>query len=64
MAITPQEALLSCIEHQEIKHDDMMQIMRSIMSGELSPMLTAAILTGLRTKKETIGEITDRKSVV
>jgi anthranilate phosphoribosyltransferase len=58
MAITPQEALLSCIEHQEIKHDDMMHIMRSIMSGELSPMLTAAILTGLRTKKETIGEIT------
>ena len=58
MAITPQEVLLSCIEHQEIKHDDMMHTMRSIMSGELSPMLTAAILTGLRTKKETIGEIT------
>ena len=58
MAITPQEALQCLIEHKEIQHDDMMQIMRSIMSGELSPMLTAAILTGLRTKKETIGEIT------
>ncbi|MFM6962343.1 MAG: anthranilate phosphoribosyltransferase [Polynucleobacter victoriensis] len=58
MAITPQEALQCLIEHQEIAHDDMMQIMRSIMSGELSPMLTAAILTGLRTKKESIGEIT------
>ena len=58
MAITPQEVLLRCIEHQEIPHEDMMQVMRSIMSGELSPVLTAAILTGLRTKKETVGEIT------
>jgi anthranilate phosphoribosyltransferase len=58
MSITPQEALLRCIEHREIFHDEMLQIMRSIMTGELSPMMTAAILTGLRTKKETIGEIT------
>jgi anthranilate phosphoribosyltransferase len=64
MDITPQEVLLSCIEHQEIKHDDMLHIMRSIMSGELSPMLTAAILTGLRTKKETIGEITAAAQVM
>jgi anthranilate phosphoribosyltransferase len=35
----------------------MLQIMRAIMSGELSPTMTAAILTGLRSKKETIGEI-------
>jgi anthranilate phosphoribosyltransferase len=58
MSITPQEALLRCIEHREIFHDEMLQIMRSIMTGELSPIMTAAILTGLRTKKETIGEIT------
>ena len=31
--------------------------MRQIMSGEVSPVMTAAILTGLRVKKETIGEI-------
>lgn len=58
MAINPQEVLLCCIDHQEIPHEEMMQIMRAIMSGELSPILTAAILTGLRTKKETVGEIT------
>lgn len=58
MAITPQEALLRCIEHREIFHDEMLDLMRSIMRGELSPSLTAALLVGLRTKKETIGEIT------
>ena len=64
MSITPQEALLRCIEHREIFHDEMLQIMRSIMTGELSPMMTAAILTGLRTKKETIGEITAAATVM
>jgi anthranilate phosphoribosyltransferase len=32
--------------------------MRLIMGGEISPVMTAANLAGLRTKKETIGEIT------
>jgi hypothetical protein len=32
--------------------------MRQIMAGEISPVMTAAILAGLRVKKETIGEIT------
>ncbi len=58
MAITPQEALLRCIEHREIFHDEMLELMRSIMRGELSSNLTSALLVGLRTKKETIGEIT------
>ena len=58
MAITPQEALLRCIEHREIFHDEMLELMRSIMRGELSSNLTSALLLGLRTKKETIGEIT------
>jgi anthranilate phosphoribosyltransferase len=31
--------------------------MRQIMKGEISPLMVAAILTGLRVKKETIGEI-------
>lgn len=57
MTITPQEALQRCIEHRELFHDEMLQIMRAIMSGELSPTMTAAILTALRSKKETIGEI-------
>ena len=58
MAITPHEALQRTIEHREIFHDEMLSLMRQIMAGELSPLMTAAIITGLRVKKETIGEIT------
>ena len=57
MPITPQEALQRTIEHREIFHDEMVELMRQIMRGEVSPTMTAAILTGLRVKKETIGEI-------
>jgi anthranilate phosphoribosyltransferase len=38
--------------------------MRMIMSGEMSPTMTAAILTGLRVKKETIGEISAAAQVM
>jgi len=55
--ITPQQALQRTIEHREIFHDEMLQLMRQIMLGEISPLMVAAILTGLRVKKETIGEI-------
>jgi anthranilate phosphoribosyltransferase len=55
--MTPQEALTRVIEHREIFREEMLSLMRSIMSGEVSPVLIAAIITGLRVKKETIGEI-------
>lgn len=55
--MTPQEALTRTIEHREIFHDEMLDIMRQIMSGQMSPVMTAALLIGLRVKKETIGEI-------
>ncbi|HET7773971.1 MAG TPA: anthranilate phosphoribosyltransferase [Burkholderiaceae bacterium] len=64
MPITPNEALQRTIEHREIFHDEMVKIMRMIMSGEISPAMTAAILTGLRVKKETIGEITAAAQVM
>ena len=57
MPITPQEALLRTIEHREIFHDEMRDLMRMIMRGEVSSTMIAAILTGLRVKKETVGEI-------
>ena len=57
MAITPQQALQRAIEHREIFHDEMVDLMRQIMRGEVSPTMVAAILTGLRVKKETVGEI-------
>ena len=64
MPITPQEALQRAIEHREIFHDEMLHLMRMIMRGELSPVMTAAIITGLRVKKETIGEITAAAQVM
>src|SRR5450759_666981 len=57
MPITQQEALLRCIEHREILHDEMLSLFRKIMSGEMSPVMIAALTMGLRVKKETIGEI-------
>ncbi|MCL4801826.1 MAG: anthranilate phosphoribosyltransferase [Burkholderiales bacterium] len=64
MSITTQEALTRCIEHREIFHDEMLDLMRQIMSGEMSPVLIAAITMGLRVKKETIGEITAAAQVM
>ena len=62
--ITPQEALLRTIEHREIFHDEMLHIVRQIMQGEWSPVMIAAFITGLRVKKETIGEITAAAQVM
>ena len=64
MKITPQEALQRTIEHREIFSDEMVDLMRQIMRGEVSPVMTAAILTGLRVKKETVGEITAAAQVM
>jgi anthranilate phosphoribosyltransferase len=64
MPITPQEALQRTIEHREIFHDEMLAVVRMIMSGELSPVMMAALITGLRVKKETIGEITAAAQVM
>ncbi len=64
MAITPQEALQRAIEHREIFFDEMVELMRQVMRGEVSPTMTAAILTGLRVKKETVGEIAAAATVL
>jgi len=64
MPITDHEALTRVIEHREIFHDEMLALMRRIMGGEMSPVTAAAILVGLRVKKETIGEITAAAQVM
>lgn len=64
MPMTPSEALLRTIEHREIFHDEMIELMHQIMRGDVSPLMTAAILTGLRVKKETVGEITGAARVM
>jgi len=62
--MTPQAALQRVIEHREIFHDEMVSLMRQIMGGEVSPVMIAAIITGLRVKKETVGEIAAAASVM
>ena len=64
MPITDLEALSRTIDHREIFHDEMLALMRRIMSGEMSPVMMASLLIGLRVKKETIGEITAAAQVM
>ena len=64
MPLTLQEALQRTIEHREIFPDEMLALMRRIMSGEVSPVMIAALTVGLRVKKETIGEISAAAQVM
>ncbi len=64
MPITNTDALARTIDHREIFHDEMLSLVRRIMSGEMSPVMMAAVLVGLRVKKETIGEITAAAQVM
>ncbi|GAA4854250.1 anthranilate phosphoribosyltransferase [Luteimonas vadosa] len=64
MAMTPQEALQRTIEHREIFFDEMVELMRLIMRGEVSDTMIAALLTGLRVKKETVDEIAGAATVM
>ena len=57
MTLSVQDALQRTIEHREIFPDEMLAIMRRIMSGDVTPVMIAALTVGLRVKKETIGEI-------
>ncbi|MDH5288130.1 MAG: anthranilate phosphoribosyltransferase [Betaproteobacteria bacterium] len=57
MPISMSDAVQRTVEHREIFHDEMLGLMRRIMSGEASPVMIAALLIGLRVKKETVGEI-------
>ena len=64
MPFTPQQALQRAIEHREIFFDEMVDLMRQVMRGEVSPVMNAAIFTGLRVKKETVGEIAAAATVL
>ncbi len=56
--MNPQKLLNHIVSHQDIPYDDMLQLMRQVMRGEVSPVLIAAIITGLRVKQESVDEIT------
>jgi anthranilate phosphoribosyltransferase len=62
--VSPQEALTRIIERDEIKHDEMVSLMRQIMMGEVSQVMISAIMIGLRVKRESIGEISAAAEVM
>jgi anthranilate phosphoribosyltransferase len=62
--ITPQAALNRLIDHNELFYDEMLWLMRQIMTGEIAPELTAAILIGLRVKVESVAEIAAAATVM
>ena len=57
MPISISEAIQRTVDHREIFEDEMLSLMRKLMAGEFTPAQAGALLTGLRVKKETIGEI-------
>ncbi|QBJ80426.1 anthranilate phosphoribosyltransferase [Aquitalea sp. USM4] len=62
--LTPQAALNRLIDGNELFFDEMLDLMRQIMRGELTPAQTAAILIGLRTKVESVSEIAAAATVM
>ena len=55
--MTPQAALHKLIDRIDLSHDEMLEIMRQLMAGELTPVQIASILIALRMKGETVDEI-------
>ncbi|WP_165088687.1 anthranilate phosphoribosyltransferase [Neisseria yangbaofengii] len=62
--ITPQQAIERLINNNELFYDEMTDLMRQIMSGQVPPEQIAAIMTGLRIKVETVSEITAAAAVM
>jgi anthranilate phosphoribosyltransferase len=57
MAMTPKAALQKLIDHVDLTHDEMLDVMGQIMRGEFTHAQTAGLLMGLRVKGETVDEI-------
>ncbi|WP_028450978.1 anthranilate phosphoribosyltransferase [Chitinilyticum aquatile] len=62
--ITIQQALNRLIDSNELFYDEMLHLMRQIMSGEMQPTQIAALLMGLRTKVESVSEIAAAATVM
>jgi len=59
-----QAAIKAVIENQDLTEDEMIDVMRLIMTGEATPAQVGGFLVGLRIKGETIDEITAAASVM
>lgn len=63
-SVKPQAILARILEQRETPYEEMVELMRAIMSGNVSPAMTAALVMGLRMKRESIGEITAAAQVM
>lgn len=52
-----QTAIRTVLERKDLSHDDMVSVMKTIMTGEATPAQIGGFLVGLRMKGETIDEI-------
>jgi anthranilate phosphoribosyltransferase len=61
---TAQEAINRLCDKREIFYDEMVDLMRSVMEGQVPPVQLAAILMGLHVKTESVSEIAAAASVM
>ena len=59
-----QQAINSAIRREDIGYDDMLMVMRSIMSGDVTSAQIAGLLVGLSMKGETLDEVTAAATVM
>jgi anthranilate phosphoribosyltransferase len=57
MELLFKDALQSLIDRKDFTREQMLAVMRQVMSGELTPVQIASLLVGLRMKGETVDEI-------
>lgn len=55
--LTPQQALNALIEKRDLSREDMRTVMQQIMTGEITPVQIAGLITALRCKGETVVEL-------
>ena len=61
---TAQEAINRLCDKREIFYDEMVDLMRQVMEGAVSPVQLSAILMGLHVKTESVSEIAAAASVM
>ena len=62
--MTPRDALNQLLERRDLKHEDMLAQMHSIMRGDYTPVQIAAFLIALRMKGESVTEIAAAAEVI
>jgi anthranilate phosphoribosyltransferase len=61
---TPQEAINRLCDKREIFYDEMVDFMRQVMEGKVSPVQLSAVLMGLHVKTESVSEIAAAAAVM